>query len=70
MIEAVLRTVHEAEQLIERLRLYPVRLDYVVVNLATGTERTAICDRTRERSARMGTALAPTAFGLEFMLPP
>ena len=40
-----------------RLRLVPVRLEYTVVNLATGEDLEAICVRTQALSAEMGTRL-------------
>ena len=50
---------------IERLRLHPVRLDYAQVNLATGDEHGAICDRMIERARAVGTTLMRTRGGLE-----
>jgi len=52
----------------ERLRLFPVRLDYAQVNLALGDERDEICDRMVARSAPLGVRYQRREWGLELAL--
>jgi poly-gamma-glutamate synthesis protein (capsule biosynthesis protein) len=55
---------------IVRLRLLPVRLRYAQVDLATGEEARAICDRMIARSAPFDTCFARSGEGLELVLNP
>ncbi|HEX9895110.1 MAG TPA: CapA family protein [Gemmatimonadales bacterium] len=52
----------------ERLRLFPVRLDYAQVNLAVGEERDEICDCMVARSAPLGVKYQRRKWGLELVL--
>jgi poly-gamma-glutamate synthesis protein (capsule biosynthesis protein) len=53
-----------------RLRMAPARLDFAEVNLATGREFDAICDRMDSRCKPFGTQLNRTELGPELQIRP
>jgi poly-gamma-glutamate synthesis protein (capsule biosynthesis protein) len=53
---------------VRRLVLHPVQLGFAEVNLARGRAFTAICERMRTESRRLGSELEPCAEGLALAL--